>query len=135
MLRAGTHSAFSSNWKPALVGSKRAHRTSEIRKTTTEVTRATLRQLRSTASLGPLMIRQKKAPSSRRKVISERMGQLVIALPHEHEVGDERRHADQHGEGIVVEVARLEAHQHARHVLGAGGEIVRPQPVDGGAVT
>src|SRR5690348_15515362 len=105
MLSAGTQSSFSSNWKPDFVGSKRAHRISEIRKVTTEVTRATLRQLRSTASFGPLMIRQKNAPSNGRKVTSERIGQVVIALPHEHEVGDQRRHADQHGEGVVVQVA------------------------------
>src|SRR4030095_14009075 len=134
MPRAGTQSIFSSNWKPALVASKRAHRSSEIRKVTTEVTRATLRQLRSTASLGPLTIRQNSAPTSGRKVTSERMGQLVIALPHEHEVGDEGGHADQHHEGVVVKVARLEAHQHTRHVLGARGDIVGAEPVDGGAI-
>src|SRR4051812_3375141 len=102
MPSAGTQSIFSSNWKPALVASKRAHSSSEIRKVTIEVTRATLRQLRSTASFGPLTIRQNKAPTSGRKVISERIGQLVITLPHEHEVGDEGGDADQHDEGIVV---------------------------------
>src|SRR5215471_10596847 len=130
MLSAGTQSSFSSNWKPALVGSKRAHRISEIRKVTTEVTSATLRQLRSTASFGPLTIRQNSAPSSGRNVTTERIGQLVIALPHEHEVGDQSRHADQHGEGVVVQIARLEAHQHARHVLGTGGDVIGTEPVD-----
>src|SRR4029453_4551690 len=134
MPSAGTQSIFSSNWKPALVASKRAHSSSEIRKVTTEVTRATLRQLRSTASFGPLTIRQKNAPTKGRKVTSERMGQLVIVLPHEHEVGDEGGHADQHHEGVVVKVARLEAHQHARHGRGARGDVVGAEPVDGGAV-
>src|SRR5918996_210861 len=124
MPSAGTQSSFSSNWKPALVGSKRAHRTSEIRKVTPEVTSAILRQFRSTASFGPLTIRQKNAPTRGRKVTSDRMGQLVIALPHEHEVGDEGRHADQHDEGVVVEITGLEAHQHARHVLGTRGDVV-----------
>src|ERR1044072_716087 len=117
MLSAGTQSIFSSNWKPALVGSKRTHRSSEIRKVTPEVTSAILRQLRPTASVGPLTIRQKNAPTRGRKVTRERMGQLVITLPQEHEVGDERGHADQHREGVVVEVTGLEAHQHARPVL------------------
>src|SRR4051812_24772182 len=134
MPSAGTQSIFSSNWKPALVASKRAHRSSEIRKVTIEATRATLRQLRSTASLGPLTIRQNSAPTSGRKVTSERIGQLVIVLSHEHEVGDEGSHADQHHEGVVVEIARLEAHQHARHVLGARGDVVGAEPVDGGAI-
>src|SRR4029453_1161636 len=111
MPSAGTQSIFSSNWKPALVASKRAHRISEMRKVTIEVTRATLRQLRSTASFGPLTIRQNSAPTSGRKVTSERMGQLVIVLPpHQRgvdEVGDERRHADQHHEGVGVEVGCL----------------------------
>src|SRR4029450_13948268 len=107
MPSAGTQSIFSSHWKPALVASKRAHRISEIRKVTSEVTRATLRQLRSTASFGPLTIRQNSAPTSGRKVTSERMGQLVIALPHEHEVGDESGHADQHHEGVGVGGGRL----------------------------
>src|SRR5882757_10393138 len=96
MPSAGTQSIFSSNWKPALVASKRAHRSSEITKVTVEVTSAMLRQLRSTASFGPLTIRQKNAPTKGRKAISDRMGQLVITLPHEHEVGDESGHADQH---------------------------------------
>src|SRR4030095_12355527 len=110
MPSAGTQSIFSSNWKPALVASKRAHRISEIRKGPPEVTIAMLRQLRSTASFGPLTIRQKNAPTRGRKVTSERMGQLVIVLPHEHEVGDEGCHADQHHEGVVVEGGRMGAH-------------------------
>src|SRR5262245_28320762 len=105
MASAGTQSSFSSNWKPALVASKRAHSSREIRKVTVEVTRAMLRQLRSTASFGPLTIRQKNAPTRGRKVTRERIGQLVIVLSHEHEVGDEGRHAHQHHEGVVVEVA------------------------------
>src|SRR5215475_9537764 len=78
MLSAGTQSSLSSNWKPALVASKRAHNSSEIRKVTTEVSRAALLQLRSTASFGPLTIRQKSAPTSGRKVTTERIGQLTI---------------------------------------------------------
>src|SRR5262249_34241643 len=81
MLSAGTQSAFSSNWKPALVGSKRAHNRIEIRNVTTEVTSAALRQLRSTASLGPLTTRQNNAPTSGRKVTTERIGQLAMAQP------------------------------------------------------
>src|SRR5262245_11928997 len=120
MLSAGTQSSFSSNWKPALVLSKRAHSASEIRKVASEVISAALRQFRSTASLGPFTTRQKAAPTSGRKVTSERIGQFIV-LPHEqHEVGHQRRHADQHDERIVIEVTALEAAEH-------GAEILRPR--------
>src|SRR5262245_16240749 len=79
MLSAGPQSSLASNWKPALVGSKRAHRSSEITKVTTDVSSAALRQLRSTASLGPLTTRQNSAPTRGRNVTSERIGQLDIA--------------------------------------------------------
>src|SRR5215813_406564 len=79
MLSAGTQSAFSSNWKPALVGSKRTQSRIEITNVTIEVTSAALLQLRSTASLGPLTTRQKAAPTRGRNVTSERIGQLDIA--------------------------------------------------------
>ena len=78
MSSAGTQASFSSNWKPALVGSKWIHSSSEIRKVTSEVISAALRQLRSTASLGPLTTRQNSAPTSGRKVTRERIGQLDI---------------------------------------------------------
>src|SRR5262249_10857272 len=79
MLSAGTQSSFSSNWKPAFVWSKRPHSSNEIRKVTTDVSSAALLQLRSTASFGPFTTRQNSAPSSGRKVTSERIGQLDIA--------------------------------------------------------
>src|SRR5688572_26588012 len=131
MPSAGTQSSFSSNWKLALVPSKRTHRTSEIRKVATEVISAALRQFRSTASLGPFTTRQKNAPTSGRKVTTERIGQLDIRLPRrQHEVRDEACHADQHHERIVVEVAALETAQHARHVLRPRRDVVRAETVD-----
>ena len=63
MLSAGIQSSFSSNWKPALVTSKRAHSSSEIRNVTSDVSSAALLQLRSTASLGPFTTRQNSAPT------------------------------------------------------------------------
>src|SRR5947207_15179641 len=131
MFSAGTQASFSSNWNPALVESKCTHSSSETRKVTSEVISAALRQLRSTASLGPLTTRQNSAPTSGRKVTTERIGQLTIILPHEqHEVGQQRRQADQHHEGIVVQVAALEATEHAGKVLSARRDAVRTQPVE-----
>src|SRR5579864_9335701 len=110
MLSDGTQASFSSNWKPDLVPSNCAHSTSDSRKVTPEVIIAALRQLRSTASLGPLTTRQKAAPTNGRKVTSETIGQLFIGLPqHQDEVGHRRRDTDQHDEGVVIEVAALEA--------------------------
>src|SRR5471032_2897450 len=137
MCSAGTQARFSSNWNDALVGSKRAHRTSEITKVTSEVISAALRQLRSTASLGPLTTRQNNAPTSGRNVTRERIGQLDIGpLPHHH---DEVRHegcdAQQHHERILIEETALEAAEHAGDVKRTGRDIVRAEPVDNRAVT
>src|SRR6185312_11405748 len=135
MLSAGIQATFSSNWKPALVGSKWTHSSSETRKVTSEVISAALRQLRSTASLGPCTTRQNSAPTSGRKVTTERIGQLAIVLSHEqHEVAHQRGNADQHDEGVVVQVAALEPAQHARKVLRPGGNAVGAEPIDRRAV-
>src|SRR5690242_14431702 len=135
MLSAGIQATFSSNWKPALVGSKWTHSSSDTRKVTSDVIIAALRQLRSTASLGPCTTRQNSAPTNGRKVTTERIGQLAIALSHEqHEVADECGHADQHHESIVIEVATLEAAKDSRDVVGARRQAVRTKPVDGSTV-
>src|SRR3954468_10857050 len=135
MLSAGIQGTFSSNWKAALVGSKCIHSSSDTRKVTSEVIRAALRQLRSTASFGPLTTRQNSAPTRGRKVTTERIGQLTIALSHEqHEVADEGGDADQHDEGVVIQVTALEAAQHTGEILRARGDAVGAQPVDSGAV-
>ena len=67
--------------------------------------------------------------------MTERIGQLDIsALPREHEPGDERRDADQHGEGVVIEIAGLQPHDVAGHVEHARRDAVRPEAVDQPAV-
>ena len=52
----------------------------------------------------------------------------------EHEPGDEGGDADQHGEGVVIEIAGLQPHDAAGHVEHAGGDAVGPEPVDDQAV-
>ena len=52
----------------------------------------------------------------------------------EHEPGDESRRADQHGEGVVIEIAGLQAHHVAGDVEDAGGNAVGPEAVDQPAV-
>src|SRR4051794_37182114 len=135
MLSAGIQATFSSNWKAALVGSKCIHSSSDTRKVTSEVIIAALRQLRSTASLGPCTTRQNSAPTTGRKVTTERIGQLTIALSHEqHEVADEGGDADQHDKGVVEQISALEAAQHAGQILRSCGDAVGAKPVDGGTV-
>ena len=67
--------------------------------------------------------------------MTERIGQLSISpAPREHEPGDQRGDADQHGEGVVIEVAGLQPHHVAGDVEHARGDAVRPEAVDQPAV-
>src|SRR5208282_1183490 len=50
--------------------------------------------------------------------------------PCEHEPGDESGDADQHGKGVVVEIAGLQPHDVAGHVEHARGNAVRTETVD-----
>src|SRR6202030_3482680 len=53
----------------------------------------------------------------------------------EHEPGDESSRANQHGEGIVIEVAGLQPHDVTGDIEDAGGDAVRSEAVDQPAVT
>src|SRR5215467_14452975 len=76
------------------------------------------------------------APSSGRKIVTERIGQLVILLPPagKHEPGDETGDADQHHKRVVVHVASLQAHHVAGHVQYPIRHAVRAETVDQPAV-
>src|ERR1700722_11619085 len=108
---------FSTNWNSAELGSKRHTITSEIAKVTSVVHIATQRAVpRARLSL-PRTSVMNSAPSNGRKVTTDRMGQLRFMLFHrQHEPGDEGGRADQHGEGVVVEIAGLQPHHVARDV-------------------
>src|SRR6516225_2575481 len=54
--------------------------------------------------------------------------------PRKHEPGDRRGDADQHGEGIVIEVTGLQANDVARHVKNARGHAIRSEAIDDEAV-
>src|SRR5262245_38909656 len=108
---------------------------SEIAKVISVVQSAIQRALRFSASPSPRIIMMSSAPTSGRKIVTERIGQLISTCPStEHEPGDERRYADQHGEGVVVEIAGLQPHHAACHVEHPGGDAVRPEAVDQPAV-
>src|SRR5512147_1529273 len=113
MLRAGIHSARSSNWKPGLERSKPNHSSSDSRNTAAEVHSATQRALRATCASSPRMPAIKTAPTSGRNVmIVRRWGILLTTVSPataEHVPGYQEHHADQHREGVVVDVTGLQA--------------------------
>ena len=75
------------------------------------------------------------APTSGRIRDAERMPKAEHQRDSpEQKPGDERRDADQHGEGVVIDVAGLQPHDVARHVDDARRDAVRPEAVDDAAV-
>src|SRR5215475_2588845 len=127
---------FSTYWKSVCAGSKRHTKISEMPKVTSVVHSAIQRELRRAASSSPRLIQTISAPNSGRKVTTDRMGQVTISLAsHEHEPGDQARDADQHREGVVIEIAGLNLDDVARDVEHAGRHTVGTEAVDDGAVT
>ena len=64
----------------------------------------------------------------------DRPARPSVASRREHEPGDERRNADQHREGVVVDVAGLQPHHVAGDVEHAGRDAVGTEAVDDRAV-
>src|SRR6266404_1133796 len=129
-----TQSARSTNWKSAVFGSNSNHSTSDSPKSISDVHSAMLRALRATTSSSPRVIRMKAAPTSGKKVTSERSGQWLTAAflrsSREQVPGHDRDEPDHHREGIVIEVAGLQSARLARQVAGHRGNPVRTEPVD-----
>src|SRR5499433_4254629 len=132
-----SHGLRSTNWNSAEAGSKREASISTITRSISVTHNATQRALRLTAASSPGSTMMNSAPSSGRNVITESIGQLAmsVASAREHEPGDERRRSDHHREGVVVEVAGLQAHHIAGDVDHARRHAVRPEAVDQPAVT
>src|SRR6185437_3260648 len=87
------------------------------------------------ASSSPRLVQTSSAPSNGRKVTTERMGQVTISLAsHEHEPGDEAGDADQHREGIVIEITGLDFHDIPRDIEHPRRHAVGTEAVDNGAV-
>ena len=127
---------FSTNWNSGEPGSKRQTSTSDTAKVTSVVHSATQRALRVAGLVVAAGAAMNSTPTSGRKVVTERIGQLghQCTPAREHEPGDQRRRADQHGEGIVIEIAGLQPHHVAGDVEHARGHAVRPEAVDQPAV-
>src|SRR5579864_32433 len=137
MLNCGSHAACSTNWKSEVVGSKFAQMTSESPRSTSEVQSAIQRALRAMSSACPRRIRIANTPKSGRNVTRLRSGQLVIACSTdlEHEIPRHERHdADQHREGIVIEVSGLKPAREHRQASRRRGKPVGPEPIDDRAI-
>src|ERR1700761_126770 len=130
-----SHDVFSTNWKSVCAGSKRDTRISEMPKVTSVVHSAIQRELRRAASSSPRLAQITSAPNSGRNVTTERMGQVTISLAsHEHEPGDQAGDADQHREGVVIEIAGLDLYDVAGDVEHPRRHAVGTEAVDDGAV-
>src|SRR3984893_8565220 len=130
-----SHDAFSTNWKSVCAGSKRQTKISETAKVTSVVHSAIQRELRRAASSSPRLIQTTSAPNSGRKVTTDRMGQVTISLAsHEHEPGDQACDADQHREGVVVEIAGLDLDDVAGDAAHPRRPAVGAEAVDDGAI-
>src|SRR5262245_56518527 len=137
MLSAGIHSARSSNWKPGLVRSNPNHSSRESRNTADEVHSATQRALRATCASSPRMPAMKTAPTSGRKVmIVRRWGMLLTISPSAAEQipGHQDDDADQHREGVVIDVAGLQPGRLLGDILRDRGDAVGAKPIDDLAV-
>ena len=102
----------STNWNCAVVGSKSRHSTSDSAKVTSVVHSAMKRALRSAASSSPRKSSDQQRAEQRQEGDGgeDRPGSAHQwqPSPAEHEIGDDQRHADQHDEGVVIEVAGLQ---------------------------
>src|SRR5690348_10655273 len=128
----------STNWKFDVWVSKNTGSHSETTKVASVVHSAIQRMLRREPSSSPRISMMQATPRIGRKVMTERTGQSVMVSfrpsGREDEPGEDRREADQHREGVVVEVARLQADRAARHVEHPGRDAVGAEPVDDGSV-
>src|SRR6185295_14143996 len=117
---------------------------SDRTKVSSVVHSAMMRDWRATTSGLPPMARITRAPTRGRKVMIESSGECVRKLPmvlsppltrpSDDEPGHDHGDAGDHGEGVVVEVARLHRAEAAGSIGGQRREAVGPETVDGAGV-
>src|SRR5579875_3928615 len=138
MWNCGSHSACSTNWKSEVEGSKRTQMTSDKARSTSDVQSAIQRALRATSASAPRRIMMQSTPKVGRKVTRLSSGQLSIALTSADLEQEIPRHqhddADQHREGIVIEVTGLEAARADGKAPRCRRKAVRAEAVDGRAI-
>src|SRR5918992_2227118 len=133
MSKPESHSVRSTSWKPGWLESKLTQIRSDRRKVMPAVQSATLRAFWATISGSPRIRRMKVAPTSGRKMTRDSSGQSLIAggaSQDEQVPGDQGSDPDQHGEGVVIEIAALEPDRLTGDVEHARRNAVRAKPVD-----
>src|SRR5690606_1187717 len=125
MLKAGIQSTRSTNWNSALPRSKRNHRNRETRNVTSEDHSAMERAFFAAVASSSWRTKNRihSAPARGRKVIVESIGQpVIVGSPQlaQDVPGDQDDHPDQHGEGVVVDVAALQRGGASRDALRGG---------------
>src|ERR1700761_8880020 len=105
--------AFSVNWKSPFFGSKPVHRKIDSTKVMIDVHSAPHRALRCEAASSPrTKSRIKPAPTKGRNVTSDRRCGRLLITPSPPDrikvVGHYRSDADQHREGVVIDVTALQ---------------------------
>src|SRR5436853_7349877 len=92
-----------------------------------------LRALRATIASSPREVAMKPTPTRGRNVTRDRSGQWLMARPRSprHQIpGDQGDDTDQHGKGVVVDIAGLQPAGFPRQFAGRGGDAVRPEAID-----
>src|SRR5207248_1012287 len=92
-----------------------------------------LRALRATTASSPREVMMNPTPTRGRNVTSDRSGQWLMARPRSprHQIpSDQGDDADQHGEGVVVDIAGLQPACFPRQFAGRSRDAVGPEPVD-----
>src|SRR6476646_8047106 len=114
MLKVGSHSACSTNWNSAVVGSNHTQINSESTKVMSDVHTAIHRAFCAMSSGSRRgKRRMKTTPTRGRNVVRLRIGKLlVMAAPSPDRLEEEPRHhddgADQNGKSVMVDVTALQ---------------------------
>src|SRR5204863_8290243 len=92
-----------------------------------------LRALRATIASSPREVMMNPTPTRGRNVTSDRSGQWLMARPRSprHQIpGDQGADTEQHGEGVVVDIAGLQPASFPRQFARRGGNAVAPKAID-----
>src|SRR5688572_3383803 len=96
-----------------------------------------MRALRATKASSPRVMKISSAPTNGRKVVRERIGKSVMlasASERDQIPADQRDDADQHGKGVMIDIAALQPAGPAGEADRELGNAVRSQPIDDGPV-
>src|SRR5437868_14277225 len=92
-----------------------------------------LRALRATIASSPREVMMNPTPTRGRNVTSDRSGQWLMARrrsPEHQEPGDQGDDTEQHGEGVMVDIAGLQAAGFPRQFARRGGNAGGPEAID-----